>query len=93
MYHRRWRRGAQVASRDQICGMRGPGRAAPARGATADRGVHMKVHLQYGRDGIDVEIPSARVRVIEPAFVEGLADEAAAFTAAVRSPIGGKPLR
>ena len=53
----------------------------------------MKVHLQYGRDGIDVEIPSARVRVIEPAFVEGLADESAAFTAAVRAPIGGKPLR
>jgi nickel-dependent lactate racemase len=53
----------------------------------------MKVHLQYGRDGLDVEIPSSRVRVIEPAFVPGLPDEAGAFAAAVRAPIGGKPLR
>ena len=53
----------------------------------------MKVHLQYGRDGIDVELPSARVRVIEPTFVPGLTDEAAAFTDAVRTPIGGRPLR
>jgi nickel-dependent lactate racemase len=53
----------------------------------------MRVHLQYGREGIDVEIPSARVRVIEPAFVPGLGDEAGAFEEAVRSPIGGKPLR
>lgn len=52
-----------------------------------------KVHLKYGRDGIDVEIPSERVRVIEPAFVPGLPDEAAAFTAAVRAPIGCRPLR
>lgn len=53
----------------------------------------MKVHLQYGTDGLDVEIPSAQVRVIEPAFVPGLPDEAAAFREAVLNPIGGKPLR
>jgi nickel-dependent lactate racemase len=53
----------------------------------------MKVHLQYGRDGIEIEIPSERVRVIEPSFVAGLADEAAAFRIAVRAPIGGKPLQ
>jgi len=53
----------------------------------------MRVHLQYGRDGLDVEIPSERVRVIEPTFVPGLPDEAAEFLAAVRAPIGGKPLR
>lgn len=53
----------------------------------------MKVHLQYGRGGIDVEIPSSRVRVIEPVFVPGLPDEAGAFVAAVRDPIGGRPLR
>jgi len=53
----------------------------------------MRVHLQYGRDGLDVEIPSERVRVIEPTFVPGIADEAAAFLEAVRAPIGGKPLR
>jgi nickel-dependent lactate racemase len=53
----------------------------------------MRVHLQYGREGLDVEIPSERVRVIQPTFVPGLPDEAAAFVAAVRAPIGGKPLR
>ena len=53
----------------------------------------MKVHLQYGREGLEIEVPSERVRVIEPTFVAGLADEAAGFTQAVRSPIGGKPLR
>ena len=67
--------------------------AAPGGGAAIEHGARMKVHLQYGREGIEVEIPSARVRVIEPTFVAGLADEAAAFRAAVRAPIGGKPLR
>src|SRR5688572_11116255 len=53
----------------------------------------MKVHLQYGTTGLSVEVPSTNVRIIEPTFVDGLPDEAAAFTAAVRSPIGGRPLR
>jgi nickel-dependent lactate racemase len=52
-----------------------------------------RVHLQYGRDGLEVELPPGRVRVIEPTFVPGLPDEAAGFLAAVRNPIGGRPLR
>ena len=36
----------------------------------------MKVHLQYGRDGLDAEIPGRDVTVIEPRFVPGLPDEA-----------------
>jgi lactate racemase len=52
-----------------------------------------RVHLQYGRDGLEVQLPPGRVRVIEPTFVPGLPDEAAAFVAAVRNPIGGRPLR
>ena len=59
----------------------------------SNEGPVVKMHLHYGRDGLDVEYPSTRVEVIEPTFVPGLADEAAAFTAAVRAPIGGKPLR
>ena len=53
----------------------------------------MKVHLQYGRDGLDVEIPGTNVTVVEPRFVPGLPDEAAAFREAVREPIGARPLR
>lgn len=53
----------------------------------------MRVHLQYGRDGLAVDIPSMNVRVIEPTFVEPLRDEARALEAAVRRPIGGRPLR
>ncbi|HVR03710.1 MAG TPA: nickel-dependent lactate racemase [Polyangia bacterium] len=53
----------------------------------------MRVHLQYGLDGLDVDLPSERVRVIEPTYVEGLPDEQAAFAAAARRPLGGRPLR
>jgi lactate racemase len=52
-----------------------------------------KVHLQYGRDGLELELPAGRVRVIEPTFVPGLPDEAAGFAEAARDPIGGRPLR
>jgi nickel-dependent lactate racemase len=53
----------------------------------------MRVHLQYGREGIDAEIPGRNVTVIEPRFLPGLPDEAAAFREAVRRPIGAPPLR
>ena len=53
----------------------------------------MKVHLEYGTEGLQVHVPSSHVDVITPRFVPGLGDEAAAFRAAVRDPIGGKPLR
>ncbi|HEY0715540.1 MAG TPA: nickel-dependent lactate racemase [Polyangia bacterium] len=53
----------------------------------------MEVHLQYGRHGTRVQIPSQRVRVIEPTFVPGLPDEAGAFLEAVRRPMGTRPLR
>ncbi len=53
----------------------------------------MRVHLQYGRDGLQIEIPGNNIKIIEPAFVPGLPDEAAAFQAAARAPYGGRPLR
>jgi nickel-dependent lactate racemase len=53
----------------------------------------MRVHLEYGRDGIDVEIPAADVTVLTPRFVPGLPDEAAAFVRSVRQPLGSAPLR
>ncbi len=53
----------------------------------------MKVHLQYGKDGLETEIHSDHVTVVTPRFVPGLPDEAAAFREAVRQPIGTPPLR
>jgi nickel-dependent lactate racemase len=52
----------------------------------------VKVQLQYGRDGLVADIPGD-VTVIEPRFAPGLPDEKAAFTEAVRQPIGARPLR
>lgn len=53
----------------------------------------MKTHLQYGREGLSVDIPSSNVTVLAPRFLEGLADEASAFRVAVRDPIRSRPLR
>lgn len=53
----------------------------------------MKVHLQYGNDGIEAEIPSSRVTVLAPQFVPGLADEEASFRDAVRNPVESAPLK
>src|SRR5512135_773478 len=53
----------------------------------------MQVQLQYGRDGLRVDIPSDNVRVIEPRFLPGLPDEAAEFQAAVRHPTESAPLK
>lgn len=53
----------------------------------------MKAHLQYGKNGLAIEVPSTNARIIEPTFVEGLADEEKAFREAVRQPMGGRPLR
>lgn len=52
-----------------------------------------KVHLQYGTEGLIVDLPSENVTVIEPKRLPGLDDEAAAFLEAVRSPIESRPLR
>jgi nickel-dependent lactate racemase len=53
----------------------------------------MRVHLQYGIEGMTVDIPSGNVTVVQPAYVEGLPDEFAAFQAAVRAPVESRPLR
>jgi nickel-dependent lactate racemase len=53
----------------------------------------MKVHLQYGKDGLEVDVPGTDVTVLTPNFVEGLPDEAEAFRAAARQPVQGPPLK
>jgi lactate racemase len=52
----------------------------------------MKVHLQYGIEGLEIEIPATDVTVLAPEFVPGLRDEKAAFRAALKSPIHSLPL-
>jgi nickel-dependent lactate racemase len=53
----------------------------------------MRVHLQYGRDGLSVDIPSNEVTILAPRFLPGLPDEAAAFREAVSAPIGAPSLK
>jgi lactate racemase len=49
--------------------------------------------LPYGNSTLSVRIPEKNVSfVLEPQHVDGLPDEAAAITAALRSPLGQKPL-
>src|SRR5437762_5394302 len=53
----------------------------------------MKVHLQYGQSGLDLDLPARNVSVVEPKFIPGLKDEAQGFAQAARKPIGCKPLK
>jgi lactate racemase len=53
----------------------------------------MRVRLDYGTDGLDVELPDERLTVIEPMARPAVPDAGATLTAAIRSPIGCAPLR
>lgn len=52
----------------------------------------MKVALAYGKDGLTVELPDRNVTVVEPQYVPGVPDEREALLAAMRQPIGSRPL-
>ena len=53
----------------------------------------MRLRLDYGVDGLDVDLPDERVTVIEPVFREGVPDAHVALIQALRSPIGRPALR
>lgn len=54
----------------------------------------MRLTLAYGKNGLPLELPDAwRATVVEPRYVPGLPDPAAALTAALRQPIAAPPLR
>src|SRR5262245_52779717 len=53
----------------------------------------MKIRLDYGTDGLEVDLPEERTTIIEPVFLDALPDPHAALIAALRSPIGRPPLR
>src|SRR3972149_5181164 len=52
----------------------------------------MKLHLAYGRDGLEVELPD-HAHVLTPERLPALADPAAAIRGALREPIASPPLR
>ena len=52
-----------------------------------------QITLAYGKSGLQIELPSERTTVIEPRYLPGLADEAAALRQAMRQPHASEPLR
>jgi len=52
----------------------------------------MKVHLDYGRDGLDVELPE-RTQLLQMADTSGIEQVDAQLEAALAAPIGSPPLR
>jgi nickel-dependent lactate racemase len=52
----------------------------------------MKVNLAYGSGHLPIEVPDDRTTVIDPAHIDGLADEKAAVLDALQNPIGSQPL-
>jgi lactate racemase len=53
----------------------------------------VRVHLDYGTSGLQVDLPEDRVTIIEPVFRLALSDPRAALVAALRAPLGRPPLR
>jgi len=53
----------------------------------------MQIKLPYGKTFLTADALFPDVTILEPRFIEGLADEAHAFTGAVRSPINARALR
>ena len=60
---------------------------------TSDTSDTVRVRLDYGVDGLDVDLPRERVTIIEPVFRPAVADPHAALMAALRAPLGRPPLR
>lgn len=53
----------------------------------------MRIRLDYGDDGLEVDLAQERVTIIEPVFRPAIADPHSALTAALRAPLGRPPLR
>ena len=52
----------------------------------------MNVQLAYGRGRLSVDFPDGRTTVLEPSYIDGLPDEAAAIRQALQAPVGAPPL-
>src|SRR5262245_64935329 len=53
----------------------------------------MRLRLDYGSDGLDVDLPDERVTVIEPVPRPAVADPHATLLDAMRAPLNRAPLR
>ena len=53
----------------------------------------VKLRLDYGTEGLEVDVPDERLTVIEPVFRPPVADAHAALREAMRAPIGRPPVR
>ena len=53
----------------------------------------MRIRLDYGSDGLEVDLPDDRVTVIEPVARPAVPDAHATLTAAIHAPLGCAPLR
>lgn len=53
----------------------------------------MRIRLDYGIEGLEVDLPDERVTIIEPLPRASVPDPRAALTAALRAPLGRPPLR
>jgi lactate racemase len=53
----------------------------------------MRVRLDYGDDGLEVDLPDDRSTVIEPLFRPSVSDPHASLVAALRAPLDAPPLR
>jgi nickel-dependent lactate racemase len=53
----------------------------------------VRLKLDYGSEGLEVDLPDERVTVIEPVFVSAIPNPYLALVAALRAPIGRPPLR
>lgn len=68
------------------------GRTAGGDSAAGGSVTRMIVHLAYGDNGLDVEVPDT-AHILTPRPVPGLPDEQASVLAALRDPMGSLPLR
>ena len=53
----------------------------------------LKLKLDYGTDGLNIEVPGDHATVIEPMHVPAVPDPAKALRAALQAPLGTAPLR
>ena len=53
----------------------------------------MRFRIDYGRSGLDIELPSDRTTVVEPMHQPASSDPREALLTALREPVAGRPLR